>query len=300
LAQQKITLKFGHEDPADQRRDKAAHLLADLASRYSDGRIEIKVFPGGQLGNYSTMVQGMQIGTHDMTVTLALAINIAPGLAVFDMPYLFKDRKHFERIVRAPIGEKLLRTPESKGVVGLAYWENGYRHVTNNIRPIKTPEDLKGIKLRTPPSPSRVAMFRQFGANPAPLPFTELYSALQQGVFDGQENPATNIRESKLYEVQKYLSLTSHVYDPQILLISKGRWDALPPWAQAALRKAGEEVGEHMRAEGARLDEQDLAFLSQHMKVNEVDFQAFQRASQPLYDKFPQQDVLKGVLAIIQ
>lgn len=258
------------------------------------------VFPAGQLGNYSQMLEGMQVGTHDMTLTLALAIKLAPQLSVFDMPYLFKDRKRFENVIHSALAAKLLRMPESKGVLGLAYWENGYRHVTNNVRPIRTPEDLKGIKLRTPPSPSRVAMFRQFGANPAPLPFTELYSALQQGVFDGQENPLPNIRGSKLYEVQKFLSMTSHVYDPQILLISKNRWDGLPSWAQTALRKAGEEVGDQMREEGNRLDEQDRAFLAKQMKVNEVDFPAFQKASQPLFEKFAYPDILKEILTFAQ
>jgi TRAP-type transport system periplasmic protein len=296
LAQEKITLSFAHEDSAGERRDRAAHDFADLVYEYTDGLVEINVFPSGQLGNYSQIVEGMQIGTHDITSTLALVIGLAPQLGVFDLPYLFADRESFERAINSPIGDRILDTLQDRGLVGLAYKENGYRHVTNNVRPVVTPEDLDGVKLRTPPSPTRVAMFQQFGANPGPLPFTELYSALQQGVFDGQENPLPNIRGAKLYEVQRYLSLTGHVYDPQILVISKLRWDAMSEEIQDAMLRAGREVAASMRAEGQRLDDEDLAYLSQHMEVNEVDFEAFQSASQPLYDSFAYPELLQELL----
>ena len=296
VAQDKLVLKLGHEDADGERRDNAAHRLAELASEYSDGRIEIEIYPAGQLGKYAQVVEGMQIGTHDMTITLALVIGLAPQLGVFDLPYLFKDRESFERVVNSPLGDELLGTLEPAGIVGLAYWESGYRHITNNTRPIVNPEDLDGIKLRTPPSPSRVAMFRQFGANPGPLPFTELYSALQQGVFDGQENPLPNIRGAKLHEVQDYLSLSGHVYDPQLLLISKLKWDVMDEDLQDALRRAARQVAEEMRREGQQLDDEDLAFLKEHLDVNEVDFAAFQAASGPLYEEFAYPEILERLL----
>ena len=295
-AQDPIVLKLAHEDAAGERRDNAAHRLAELASEYSDGQIDIQVYPAGQLGKYAQVVEGMQIGTHDMTVTLALVIGLAPQLGVFDLPYLFKDRESFEKVIDSPLGDELLDTLEASGLVGLAYWENGYRHITNNVRPINKPEDLDGIKLRTPPSPSRVAMFREFGANPGPLPFTELYSALQQGVFDGQENPLPNIRGAKLFEVQDYLSLSGHVYDPQLLLVSKLKWDAMPEDLQEALKRAARQVAVEMRQEGQQLDEEDLEFLSQEMEVNTVDFEAFQAASGPLYEQFAYPEILERLL----
>jgi TRAP-type C4-dicarboxylate transport system substrate-binding protein len=141
-------------------------------------------------------------------------------------------------------------------------------------------------------------MFRLFGANPAPLPFEELYSALQQRTFDGQENPLNNIRSGRFNEVQKYLSLTAHVYNPQWLAMSRIKWDGLPEWGKAAIKKAGDEVGQMYRDEGQELDKEDLNFLKRSMEVNEVDFAAFRKASQPLYEKFPNKELLTHLLEL--
>jgi tripartite ATP-independent transporter DctP family solute receptor len=295
-----VQFQFGlaHSDSATSHHHKLGEKFAELVDKYSNGRIKVTVYPGGQLGNYKTVVEGMQIGTHDMVRNLDVVASLVPESDVFNLPYLFPDRKQFERAIHDPLVEKLLEKFKTKGIVIVSWWENGFRHMTNSVRPIRRPEDLRGLKMRTPPNPTRIEMFRLFGGNPAPLPYEELYSSLQQGVFDGQENPLNNIRTSKFHEVQKYLSLTSHVYNPQWLAMSRIKWDALPDWGKAAIKKAGDEVGQIYRAEGQALDDEDLSFLKRYMEVNEVDFAAFRKASQPLYDKFRDKELLNRLLEI--
>jgi tripartite ATP-independent transporter DctP family solute receptor len=292
--------QFGlaHSDSVTSNHHRLATKFAELANKYSDGRIMITVYPGGQMGNLKTVVEGLQIGTHDLVRTLDVIAALLPESDVFNLPYLFPDRKRFEWAIADPIVEKMLDKFKAKGIVIVSWWENGFRHMTNSVRPIRKPEDLRGLKMRTPPNPARIEMFRLFGGNPAPLPYEELYSALQQKVFDGQENPLNNTRTSKLHEVQKYLSLTSHVYNPQWLAMSRIKWDGLPEWGKAAIKKAGDEVGRMYRAEGEALDEEDLVFLKRYLEVNEVDFAAFRKASQPLYDKFRDKELLNRLLEI--
>jgi TRAP-type transport system periplasmic protein len=289
-------LGLNFEDPADSRHGQLAERFAELVHDYTDGRVEIVTYPGGQQGNYQTVIEGMQIGTHDMVRVFDAMSPLLPEVDVFNMPYLFGSRETFERVIDDPVVEEVLAQLEDRGIVALAWWENGFRHMTNSVRPIAAPEDLEGLKMRTPPSPGRMAMFHEFGANPAPLPYIELYSALQQGVFDGQENPLNNVRSAKFYEVQDYLSLTAHVYNPQLLAISKIRWDSLPDWAREALVQAGREVGQMYRDGGQRLDDEDLAYLKQRMEVNEVDFEAFRRAAEPLYVASEHQELLRHLL----
>jgi len=254
--------QFGlaHSDSVTSNHHRLATRFAELTNKYSDGRITVTVYPAGQMGNLKTVVEGLQIGSHDLVRTLDVIAALLPETDVFNLPYLFQDRKRFERAIADPLVEKMLDKYRAKGIVIVSWWENGFRHMTNNKRPIRKPEDLRGLKMRTPPNPVRIEMFRLFGGNPAPLPYEELYSALQQGVFDGQENPLNNIRTSKFQEVQKYLSLTAHVYNPQWLAMSRIKWDALPEWGKAAIKKAGDEVGQTYRAEGQALDDDDLNF----------------------------------------
>jgi tripartite ATP-independent transporter DctP family solute receptor len=206
---------------------------------------------------------------------------------IFEMPYLVKDREHMKRIEQAVFWPKLAPESEKKGLRVIAVWENGYRNITNNKRPIKTPDDLKGIKLRVPEGKWRVKMFQAYGANPSPMKFSELFTSLQTGVMDGQENPLTQIYSAKLQEVQKYLSLSGHVYTPSYLIVGSRKWAALP----ADIRKVLEDTARETQAfvyELAAKEENDLLgkLKQAGMQVNEVDKDAFFAASKPIYDEF--------------
>lgn len=297
----KWTIRLGHGDPVEGRQHKASLEFKRIVEEDTRGLVEIRIYPTDTLGSQSEQVEGMQVGTHDMSVTIGRIIPIVPEVGVVDLPYLFENRTVFERLIHgSPIGDELLEMVKGRKIVSLGWWENGFRCVTNNVRPIRVPSDLKGIKLRTPPNPVRMKMFTVYGANPAPLSWSELFSALTQGVFDGQENPLTNIVGAKLYEAQKYLSLTKHVYNPQLLNISKKLWDELPTHVQASMKNAAEKVGYQDRAVGLELYKEALEFLSQHMEINEVDFEAFKEASKPVYEDFEYQELLQRVLKVVK
>lgn len=295
-----FTLGLSMEDVTGSRQEGYGKKFAALVDKYSNSRIEIKLYMDGQLGNNKTVIEGQQIGTHDLNKVFDAMSPLLPEIAAMDLPYLFKDRAKFEKAANDPVVWNTFRKLEGKGIVPVSWWENGFRQMTNSVRAIRVPTDLKGLKMRTPPNPSRLAMFRLFGANPAPLPYPELYSALQQKIFDGQENPLSNITAARFYEVQGFLSLTAHVYNPQMLTCSKVKWDALPSWGKDAVKRAGDEVGQLWRDEGIKADEEDLAVCRAKMQVNEVDFEAFQNASQPLYkeSKFPQ--LVERILKLVQ
>jgi tripartite ATP-independent transporter DctP family solute receptor len=171
----------------------------------------------------------------------------------------------------------------------LAFWENGFRHITNNVRPIVRPEDLKGIKLRVPGGVWRVKMFQAYGANPSPMPFSEVYSALQSGVMDAQENPFSQIASAKFQEVQKFLSLTGHVYTPAYLLVSEDFWKKLPKDVQDTITKHALAAGDFARSEGERLDKELQGKLAPPMSANEPDKDAFIKASAGVYQEFGKQ-----------
>jgi len=206
---------------------------------------------------------------------------------IFEMPYLVKDREHMKKIEKEVVWPSLAPAAEKKGLKIVAVWENGYRHITNNKRPIDVPADLQGIKLRVPEGKWRVKMFQAYGANPTPMKFSEVFTALQTGVMDGQENPFTQIYSAKFQEVQKYLSLTGHVYTPAYLTAGAKKWEALPP----DVRKALEDIARETQAfvyQTAAADEEVLLgkLKASGMQVNTPNKDAFIAASKPVYDEF--------------
>jgi tripartite ATP-independent transporter DctP family solute receptor len=208
-------------------------------------------------------------------------------VGIFEMPYIVKDRAHMARIEKDIFWPTIEPAIEKKGLKVLAVWENGVRHITNNKRPIKVPADLQGIKLRVPEGKWRVKMFQAYGANPSPMKFSELFTALQTGVMDGEENPLTQIYTSKFQEVQKFLSMTDHVYTPAYLVTSTRKWQALPEALRKQIQEAAEETQPFVYQVGAKMDTQLLGMLKQAgMKVNDADKDAFQKASKPVYDEF--------------
>jgi len=206
---------------------------------------------------------------------------------VFEMPYLVKDREHMGRIEEKVFWPTMAPLAEEQGYKILAVWENGFRHITNSVRPIETPEDLQGIKLRVPSGEWRVKMFQAYGANPTPMPFSEVFTALQTGVMDGQENPFAQIWSAKFQEVQDYLSLTGHVYTPAYVTVGKQKFESLPPEVQQALTEAAQETQADVYETAAALENDLLTKLEEGgIQVNEADKDAFIAASQPIYDEF--------------
>ena len=219
-----LTLKFGHVGAPVSLFEISVNEFAKRANEKLDGKAEVVTFGSSQLGKDKELLKKLKLGTITFALPSSVMASVTDEFGLFDMPYLVKDRKHMARIEKNILWPKLAPTVEAKGYKIIAVWENGFRHITNNVRPIDVPGDLKGIKLRTPKSVWRVKMFKAYGANPSPLSFSELFVALQTGTFDGQENPFAQIASAKLNEVQKYLSLTGHVYTPAYVTVSKKHW----------------------------------------------------------------------------
>ncbi|HEV8673943.1 MAG TPA: TRAP transporter substrate-binding protein [Methylomirabilota bacterium] len=251
------------------------------------GRVDVKVFPSSQLGTDEQMLKGIRAGTLEMFVPSTIMSTVEAKYGVFEMPYLVKDWSHVRKVAGNPEIKRALFEPlPAKGIRALAIWENGFRHITNNVRPIVKPEDLRGIKLRVPSGVWRVKMFKLYGANPTPLAYAEVYSALQSGVMDGQENPFVQIWSGRFHEVQKYLSLSGHVYSPAYPVVGERWWQTVPADVRAMLERIAVETQEVAWREGERLDKELLGKLAQTLKVNEVDKAAFIQASKPVYDEF--------------
>lgn len=264
--------------------------------------IEIELFFGGVLGSEQDVLQGLRVGTHQATLSASGVAEINPRTAIFDLPYLFESRDDVAAMMDGSAGNLLREGFAGEGMELVALWDNGYRVITNNVRPIETPSDLEGLRIRTPNSAFRVDMFQTLGANPTPLSFSEVYSALDQGVIDGQENPANVVDSARLYEVQDYLSISNHVYLPTFLLFSEQTLASMPDDVRETLTRIAVEMGDWSREWGAENQMETLATLEEQMEINEVDFQAFQQKAQPLYtsDLFVDeigQDMIEATLA---
>jgi tripartite ATP-independent transporter DctP family solute receptor len=206
---------------------------------------------------------------------------------VFEMPYLVKSREHMKKIEKELFWSKIEPDAEKKGIKVLAVWENGFRHITNNKHPIVTPADLKGIKLRVPEGKWRVKMFQAYGANPSPMKFSEVFTALQTGVMDGQENPFAQIASAKFYEVQKYLSLTGHVYTPSYLVVGTKKWAGYPADVRKVLDETAKDTQAYVYGKAAGDDEDLLVKMkAAGIKVNDANKDAFIAASKPVYEEF--------------
>ena len=282
-----MELKFGHVGNPGSLFDKSAQEFAKRANARLGGKATVVVFGSSQLGNDRQLLQKLKLGTVDFALPSTVMSSESDVFGVFEMPYLVKDRNHMKRIEKELFWSKLEPAVEKKGLKIIAVWENGYRHITNNKRPINVPADLQGIKLRTPKGKWRVKMFKAYGANPSPMAFSEVFTALKTGVMDGQENPFAQIYSAKFYEVQKYLSLTGHVYTPAYVTVGAKRWATLPP----DVRKTLEAVAKETQAfvyQTAASDEDDLLgkIKAAGVQVNQADKAAFIAASKPIYDEF--------------
>ncbi|MGE5849983.1 MAG: TRAP transporter substrate-binding protein [Candidatus Methylomirabilota bacterium] len=283
-------IKLGHVAFPGSLIGATADEYAKRVNETLKGQVEIKVFHSSQLGTDEQMIKGVKIGAPEMFVPSTIMSTVDQKYGIFEMPYIIVNRAHMKRVTENPQVQKALFDGlPAKGVRVLGVWENGFRHITNNVRPIVKPEDLKGIKLRVPGGVWRVKMFKAYGANPSPMPFAEVYSALQSGVMDAQENPFPQIWSAKFHEVQKYLSLTGHVYTPAYLVVGEDFWQKLPKSVQTTLAKIAWEVGDFARAEGERLDKELMGKLAPPMKANDADKESFIRASAAVYEEFGSQ-----------
>lgn len=253
----------------------------------TDGRLRIRVYFAGQLGRESDTVELARFGALDITrVNFAPLTNPFPLTRVFALPYVFDSVAHMRRVVDGPVGKAVLDAFESRGLIGLAIYDAGVRSFYNVHRPVVEPQDLHGMKVRVPPSDIFLQMGRALGANPTPLPFGEVYSALQTGLIDGAENNWRTLHTSRQFEVARFVSLTEHSYSPEALLMSKRTFDALSPSDRELVREAAAESVPVMRELWDRMEADSREFvLNAGVKVNEVNRESFERAAQPLVEE---------------
>jgi tripartite ATP-independent transporter DctP family solute receptor len=255
----------------------------------TNGRYKIQTFYSGALGAERESVEGVQLGTLDLTLTSTGPLpNFVPEVAILDIPFLFRDYAHARAVLDGPIGQDMLQKFPPKGMVALAWGENGFRHMTNSKRPVNVPEDLKGLKMRTMENPIHIQAYKQFGILPTPMAFTEVFTALQQGTVDGQENPLSVITAAKLDQVQKNLTLTGHVYSPAVFLMNKAQWDKLSAADKQAFLEAAKEA---VKANRARIDDDERKAVADlrakgMLVVENVDKAKFQAALAPVYIDF--------------
>jgi TRAP-type transport system periplasmic protein len=280
-------IKLGHVGEPGSLFQKSADEYARRANAKLGNKAKVTVYGSSQLGGDREMIQKLKLGTLDMALPSTVMSSEVDLFGIFEMPYIVKDRAHMAKIEKDVFWPKIAPEAEKKGLRVLAVWENGVRHLTNSKRPIKAPADLAGIKLRVPEGKWRVKMFQAYGANPSPMKFSELFTALQTGVMDGQENPFTQIYSAKLHEVQKFLSLSGHVYTPAYLTVGSNKWNSLPADVRKILEDTARETQAYVYEVAAKDDADLLAKLrSGGVQVNDVDKDAFIAASKGIYDEF--------------
>jgi len=288
---QSRTLKLGYILAQDSQLGAGATAFAKDLEAATQGRLKIEQFPNSALGGEVEMLKGVQLGTIDMAfITGAPLPNIIPDVGVFNIPFLFRDAPHAHAVLDSPVGQSYLEKFRGKDLVALAWGENGMRHITNSKHPIKGPEDLKGLKLRLPQSEVMLAGFKALGADVAPLAFPQLYDALKTGQFDGQENPIATIIASKFDQVQKHLTLSGHVYDPAVLVISVDAFDELSPADKEAMVKAAKAGAKASRAYAAEAQSKGAEQLKKAgmQVVTDVDatkFAAAMASAAPIFEK---------------
>ncbi|HBO37294.1 MAG TPA: hypothetical protein DD638_01390 [Pasteurellaceae bacterium] len=242
------TLRFGYEAPRSDTQHTAAKKFNDLLKEKSKGELKLSLFPDSTLGNAQTMISAVRGGTIDLEMSGSPNFTgLVQKLNVIDIPFIFKDRTHAYTVLDGEVGQGLLKELEAQGLKGLAFWDVGFREFSNSKRPVNKPEDIKGLKVRTNQNPMYIQAFSLLGGNPVPMPLAELYTALETRAVDAQEHPIGIFWSAKLYEVQKYLSLTNHGYTPLIVVMNKAKFDALSPELQNALLESAKEAGQYQR-----------------------------------------------------
>ncbi|QTL02953.1 TRAP transporter substrate-binding protein [Aquabacter sp. L1I39] len=308
LAQQKTVLKLGWttSDGAQDPYAVGARDFKKAVEEASGGRIEVQLFPNRQLGDEKAMLDGMRLGTVDAgIITNAVVAQIEPSFQVVDLPFLFANEAQAQKVLDGPVGQKLAAKLETKGIKLLAFMEGGFRDMINNVRPVETPADVKGVKYRVMQNPVFIGMFSSLGGNAVPMAWGETFTAVQQGAIDGLEIPLAVIEQNKYFEVTKYLSLTNHTYSAIDLVISKRVFDRLPEDLRKAVLSAAASATKAQRATAAADAKAVLAKLeASGMKVNAVkDIKPFRESVQGVYEQFKPTigpDLLQETLTAVQ
>lgn len=285
---QAVKLTLGHGAAPGNPRHEASVKFAEVVKAKSGGRIEVQVAPSAQLGDDAAMVTALRTGALDLSANSQGAVaNAVPEYAAFGMPFLFANLPQAWKLLDGPLGKELADKSAEKGLVVLGYWDNGVRHMSNSKKALNKPEDLKGMKMRTPPDAVTVDIMQALGAEAQQIKFAELYVALQQGVVDGQENPLMNIHASKLYEVNKFISLTGHKYEMTPFLMSKRSWDKLSDADRRAVQDAATEATALQRRLSQEADDKLVADLkAKGVMINTADKAAFEKATEKVDDKW--------------
>ena len=282
-------MKSGSTTPDTHPYNLGMNRLNELLQEKTNGAVSVDHFGSSQLGGERDLIEGLQLGSVQMCcISTAPLSGFTDSFLVFDLPFIFETNAQARAVMDSDVGTEILNSVEDQGLVGVCWFENGFRNVTNNVRPINKPEDLKGLKIRTMENQMHMAAFQIMGADPTPMAMGEVFTALQQGTIDGEENPVPIVESNKLDEVQKYNSLTGHLFSPAPVFISKDYYDGMPEEYQKAVMESGKESVEYQREQ---IDEQTASGIEvmkerTGMETNEVDKSLFKDATAPLYDQY--------------
>ncbi|WP_108446508.1 TRAP transporter substrate-binding protein [Halomonas denitrificans] len=287
-----VTLRLAHVVNEQDGFHIAAEKFEELVEARTEGKVDIELYPNATLGDERTLLEAMQIGAVDMgVITNGPVANFVEEMAVFELPFLFPSPEAAYEVLDGPIGQELLDRLAEVNLKGLAYAERGFRNLTNSERPVTSPEDLEGLRIRVMENPVYVDTFRELGANAIPMAWTEALTAMQQGTIDGQENPVNVIHSFKLNETQDHMTLSRHTYAPAIFVMGMPAWNQLPEAAQTVIDEAAQEAAEHERRVNAEMAAEQLAALREAgmQIVEEPDIAAFQQAVAPVYEQYGEQ-----------
>ena len=287
---EKTVIKLAHVSAPEHNYNMGAKKFKELVESKVGDQIEIQIYPAAQLGSGREITEGVKMGTIDMMIMGPGELSTyEPAMGLLELPFLYENKEHAFAALDGEIGDKFNKKLESSDMKVLGWWEAGIRNITNSKHPIKTPDDLKGLKIRVPETQTSIETLKALGADATPLGFGELYSALQQGTVDGQENPVSNIYFSKFYEVQKYMSITHHMYIPAGLVMNNNKWNELSEDVQEVMLSAAEEARDYQRDLVQQEDDELLGKLKDEgMAVtseDEIDKAAFKKAVKPVHEK---------------
>jgi len=283
---QAVELKFGHVGAPGSLFTICVDEFVKRVNAQMGGEVTVATFGSSQLGKDQELLKKLKLGTVDFALPSTVMSSVVDVFGLFELPYLVKNRSHMRAIRDRLYWSKMEPAVEKQGYKVIAVWENGFRNITNNVRPINVPADLSGIKLRTPKGEWRVKMFKSYGANPTPMALSEVFVALQTGVIDGQENPLAQIYSQKFQEVQKYLSLTGHVYTPAYVTVGAQKWAKLPAETRAKIEAIAQGMQEFVYQKAAQLDDELLDKMKGSVEINNADKDAFIAASGAIYEEF--------------
>jgi tripartite ATP-independent transporter DctP family solute receptor len=285
------SIKMPIVNSIDHPQGTGAKKFAELIEQKSGGKIKVRIYPSGTLGGEQQVASAMQGGTVEVSMMApAQLVGNFKEFLVLDLPFAFANEREADAVLDGPFGKGLLELMPAKGLVGLAYMEQGYRSITNSKRPVHKLEDIQGLKIRTILNPLYIDMLNALGANAVPMPFPELYTALETGTVDGQENPYSTVEASKLYEVQKYFSNTRHIYNPQLLLVGKRFWDTLSAEEKKIFEDAAVETRDFQRKAAREFDDKAREMLIKSgMQINDIAPEEIARMREkvkPVFDKY--------------